>query len=325
MVINEKILNKYIIIIVLIQLNLLFIMYILIIIYIYKRKLKLKNYKNKNKITLKIKVCLCTLGKNENRYIREFVQHYEKYDVDKIFLYDNNDIDAERFEDIIKDYIENGFVEILNWRGKTKGIYKIMNNCYKSNYINYNWLIFYEMDEFIHLDKYKSIKNFLIEKKFKDCQIIYLNLVCHTDNNLLYYQNESLFKRFPHINKKMKLEVKSIVRGNLTKLRINHLHTCNNKLINCNGFGHKNKIRSIFATERDFKYYYIDHFYSKSTEEFINKLKRGDLYKTSNNYLLHKIKKYYLQSNLTKEKIEFIENRTGFDLSKYKKILGYQI
>ena len=33
------------------------------------------------------KVCVCTLAKLENKYIREFVQHYEKYGVDKIFLY----------------------------------------------------------------------------------------------------------------------------------------------------------------------------------------------------------------------------------------------
>jgi len=323
MEINKIILNENIIKIFLIKLNLILILYFLNIIFINKQNLNFKI--NNEEINLKINVCLCTLGKNENRYIREFVQHYEKYDVDKIFLYDNNDIEGERFEDVIKDYIEKGFVKVLNWRGITKGIYKIMNNCYKSNYNKYDWLIFYEIDEFIHLYKHKSIKKFLNKKKFKDCQVIYLNLVCHTDNNLLYYQNKSLFKRFPHVNKKIKLEVKSIVRGFIPKLTINHLHTCNNRLINCNGFGHKNKIVSIFSTERDFKYYYIDHFYSKSTEEFINKLKRGDLYKVSISYYLHKIYKYYLQSNFTIEKIVMIENSTGFNLSKYKKILGYQI
>ena len=244
--------------------------------------------------------------------------------MDKIFLYDNNDIEGERFEDVIGDYIDKGYVQILDWRGKTKGIYKIMNNCYKMNYKKYDWLIFYELDEFIHLYKYKSIKNFLTEQRFNECEVIYLNLVCHTDNNLLYYENKSLIERFPVIIKNRKLEVKSILRGHIPKIRINHLHQCNNKLINCNGFGHKNKIKSIFTTEPDFKYYYIDHYYSKSTEEFINKLKRGDLYKTSINYYMHKIKKYYLQNNFTKEKIEMIENRTGFNLSKYKIILGYQ-
>ncbi len=29
-----------------------------------------------------IKVCVCTLGKLENKYIREFVQHYKNYGVD---------------------------------------------------------------------------------------------------------------------------------------------------------------------------------------------------------------------------------------------------
>ena len=44
-----------------------------------------------------IKLCICTPGKKENRYIREFVIYYEKYGVDKIFLYDYNDIYDEHF------------------------------------------------------------------------------------------------------------------------------------------------------------------------------------------------------------------------------------
>ena len=112
-----------------------------------------------------IKVCVCTLGKNENKYIREFVQHYEAYGIDKIFLYDNNDIDGERFENVINEYQTKGFVDILNWRGKKEQIYNIMNDCYKQNYKIYNWLIFYEIDEFIHLNNYSNAKNFLNEYK----------------------------------------------------------------------------------------------------------------------------------------------------------------
>ena len=63
-------------------------------------------------IIIKQKVCICTLGKLENRYIREFVIHYEKYGVDKIFLYDNNDINGERFETVIGDFVEKGLVQI---------------------------------------------------------------------------------------------------------------------------------------------------------------------------------------------------------------------
>ena len=77
-----------------------------------------------------LKICLCTLGKQENRYIREFVEHYKKYGVDKIYLYDNNNVDGENFEEVNKEYIEKGFVELINFRGKKRPIYRIMNNCY---------------------------------------------------------------------------------------------------------------------------------------------------------------------------------------------------
>jgi len=111
----------------------------------------------KKKIIKEIKVCVCTLAKLENKYIREFVQHYEKYGVDKIFLYDNNDIDGEKFDEVLFDYIEKGFVQIMNWRGKYKTMLAIMNDCYQTNYVYYDWLIFYEIDEFIHLYKYNNI------------------------------------------------------------------------------------------------------------------------------------------------------------------------
>jgi hypothetical protein len=56
----------------------------------------------------------------ENKYIVEFVEHYFKYNVDKIFLYDNNDINGERFEPIINKYLEINYIEILNFRGQKK-------------------------------------------------------------------------------------------------------------------------------------------------------------------------------------------------------------
>ena len=63
------------------------------------------------------KICLCVIGKEENRYIREFVEYHKNYDVDKIYLYDNNDKNGEKFEDVIDDYIRSGFVELLDFKG----------------------------------------------------------------------------------------------------------------------------------------------------------------------------------------------------------------
>jgi ABC-type branched-subunit amino acid transport system substrate-binding protein len=64
------------------------------------------------------KVCICTLGKEENKYIIEFIEYYKNMGVDKIYLYDNNNIDGEHFEEVIDNYIKSGFVEIVDCRGK---------------------------------------------------------------------------------------------------------------------------------------------------------------------------------------------------------------
>ena len=65
-------------------------------------------------------MCICSIGKNENKYIQEFVQYYKNLKIDKIFIYDNNDIKGEYFQDVLHGYNESNYVEIINFRGKVK-------------------------------------------------------------------------------------------------------------------------------------------------------------------------------------------------------------
>ena len=163
-----------------------------------------------------LRVCLCSPTKKENRYLKEFVEHYKGYNLDKIYLYDNNDIEGEHLEDVIEDYIKSGLVEIVNFRGKIRALYDMMNDCYKNHYFNYDWLIFYEIDEYIHLHNYKDIKKFLNKDIFNKCVTIQLNWLFHTDNDKIYYENKPLKIRFPNSNKKVKFPaVKSILKGKI--------------------------------------------------------------------------------------------------------------
>ena len=72
--------------------------------------------KNINNNRSKTKVCLCCAAKRENLYISEFVNHYKNLGYNNIIIYDNNDIDGERFEEVIPDEINSGFVKIVNFR-----------------------------------------------------------------------------------------------------------------------------------------------------------------------------------------------------------------
>ena len=77
-----------------------------------------------------MKTALCAIAKNENLYIREWVEYYMKLGFSNIILYDNNDINGECFEEVINDYIESGFVKIINFRGKLVCQLTAYNDCF---------------------------------------------------------------------------------------------------------------------------------------------------------------------------------------------------
>ena len=204
-----------------------------------------------------------------------------------------------------------------------------MEDCRKNNYKKFDWLIFYDMDEFLFLRNYSNITDFLSQKIFDKCQRIQLNWFFHTDNNLLYYDNRSLVERFPEKQKKWENKklggtegIKSILKGKLNA-RIKNVHTLNSNLISCDGFGNIKKVQGIMTDEADHYYFYIDHYWSKSTEEFVNKLLRGDvvLGNDLNVHAKNKLDIYFSLSDITLDKINYIENKTKLNLSKYKLIV----
>ena len=272
-----------------------------------------------------IKVCMCTVGKQENKYIREFVHYYENYGIDKIFLYDNNDEDGESFEEVIKDYIDKGFVQINNWRGFKRPGIRTLKDCYKNNNQTYDWIIFYDIDEYIHLKSISNIKEFLNDKKFIQCNKIYLNWVMQTDNNLLKYDNRSLRERFPEFKplKKNNKTIgigKTILRGRIKNINITEVHLLDHKIPSCNSQGKIIKFRK--GEYMDFENYFIKHYYFKSLEEFIQKIKKGDTYfGYSKAFQMHRLYRYFLVNNITLKKIEYIEKNLKVNLSKYKKNL----
>ena len=317
---ERKINKKFIMIIILL------ILIVISLIFIYTMRNNITKEIIKYRIIRNTKVCICTPVKNENRYIKEYVEHYKKYGVDKILIYDNNDMDGERLEDVIGKYIKKGLVQIIDYRGKQTPLFEIMNDCYKRNYEIYDWIIFFEVDEHIHLSNYTNVKLYLERDVFKNCEKIHLNWVHHTDNNLIYYDNRPLHIRFPEVEpnarnntKGSSNSVKSILRGKIPNIVINCVHKLNGNLKGCDGFGNPKVIPGIDTNNSDFRFYYIDHYYSKSVEEFVEKLNKGDVAQGQKSWLKYlRLNNYFERNNITMEKLDFIENRTKLDLNMFR-------
>ena len=128
------------------------------------------------------------MGKKENRYAKEFVEHYKKIGYNKIFIYDNNEINDEKFEDVIQDEIDEGFVSIINYRGLKAKQFRSYRDCYKNNNKSYDWLSFFDFDEFLELNPpFSKIQDYLGIHKFKKCQNIKINWYYYDNYTSLYY------------------------------------------------------------------------------------------------------------------------------------------
>ena len=202
-----------------------------------------------------------------------------------------------------------------------------MDSCYQKNHEQYDWLIFYELDEFLYLKNYRNIKSYLISKKFNKCESVQLNWVHMSDNNQIFYENKSLIERFPVIGKNVVKNknnkicfVKTIIRGHLININITHNHLLSKKVKACNGFGKASKLKGILSLNPDYEYNYIKHYYGKSVQEFVEKIKRGDLLRGNAKDIIEwAIEKFFYINNITQSKINYIKENLGqeYNLSKY--------
>ena len=95
--------------------------------------------------SFKTKVVICAIAKQENLYIKEFVEYYRNLGIKKIFLYDNNELNGEKFEEVLSDHINGGFVEINNYRGKLSPQREAYTDCYINNNNKFDWFAFYDI------------------------------------------------------------------------------------------------------------------------------------------------------------------------------------
>ena len=286
----------------------------------------LKRYIKKD--VLKIKVGLCVIGKKENKYAKEFVEYYKSIGFNHIFIYDNNDKEGENFEEVLSEDISKNFVSINNYRSyrgeKDQPQFEAYIDCYEKNSKNYDWLAFYDFDEFLYLKNYKTIQEFLEEEKFNNCSNIKINWMMYGDNDLIYYENIPVQERFKFPASPQCYRntfIKSLIRGNLPTnywSNMKNPHTSDNDYICCLASGEKTDSRNYFNKPPNYDEAYIKHYATKSLEEYIDKGKRGrsDLKVVFNEeYWKNKFIYYFDINNKTKEKLDYIKNTLQIDIN----------
>jgi len=208
---------------------------------------------------------LVCIAKNENYYIDEWIQYHIKLGFDQIFIYAND-----------WEYSCNkNNVTVIDIAGNAQQTNAY--NQFKQNLSqDFNWAAFFDVDEFLVLNKHKNLKEFLSE--YADCNAIGINWAIFGNNgHATVEKSYSVLERFTKRNVenfiahtiKPNSHIKTIVR-----LPCNHfqdIHNIRDTWFNLN----KELRQGAFNEPIDWTIAQLNHYMTKSTEEFEIKCERG--------------------------------------------------
>lgn len=220
---------------------------------------------------------LCLIIRDENDYLEEWLRWHIDIGVEHFYIYDHGS--KEPVKDFIRglggDIAEK--TEIIDWSGRHKDAQPdAYNDCLKRSRGVSRWVGFVDTDEHVCVKTGQSLPEFL--KSYEDFAGLFAIWVTYGANGRVEKTNEPLRRRFT------KISHGDTWAENVGKLIAQPVYTTDIMIHNgraANGFDivdeHCRKINDyILRTDnptRDFVC--VDHYYTKSYEEWMEKLKRG--------------------------------------------------
>jgi hypothetical protein len=269
-----------------------------------------------------MKIWICAIAKMEELYIREWIDWHKKLGIDHIVLGDNNDSDYKiSLQSIIQDYIDEGYVELVNKQNEINCQQQhFYNEIYQTRKHKFDWIGFIDIDEFIELPAYKDIHLFLNENRSIDAVVLPWKI--YGDNEHIYYENKPVKERFISPNKSKHASIKYFIKSLDKILQIKSFHipfknkTVDNlPIIACDSTFEELKIWNLNSTQilvnkNHYNTAYISHYITKSTEEYIKyKVLRGRADRAIGKYDLRYTYNFYFKYNIkTLEKEKLFED-----------------
>lgn len=232
----------------------------------------------------KYNVSICAIFKNEAQYLKEWIEFNNIVGVEHFYLYNNNSDDD--FEPVLKPYIKNGLVTLIDWPQN-----QMQMECYQACIRDYanetKWLGFIDIDEFVIPKSTDSVYDFLkkFEKKAGAVKLYWrlfgtsgrrerdlTGLICedftvcwpkYYDVGKCFYNTAFGFDSNSKYAKQLHHRFWANYRGkNIPPVNVfNHICV---------------RDRNI-ADEADFPIQ-INHYFTKSYEEYLTKCAKGDVY-----------------------------------------------
>lgn len=232
----------------------------------------------------KYNVSVCAIFKNEAPYLREWIEFNHIVGVEHFYLYNNNSEDD--YQSVLRSYIDNGLVTLVQWPHNQKQM-----ECYMSCIEKYSsetkWMGFIDIDEFIVPKSTDSIYDFLkpFEKKAGSVNIYWrlFGTSGRMDRRMDGLVSEDFvvcWAKYCDIGKCFYNTAFDFDKSSKYAVQLHHKFWANYKgsdIPPVNIFGHVCVGNINIADSEDFPIQ-INHYFTKSYKEYAMKRAKGDVY-----------------------------------------------
>lgn len=216
-----------------------------------------------------MKVALVCIAKNEDNYIKEWVEYHTKLGFDHICIYQND----------WRCSVQLDNTTIMDFDGPNRQT-EAYNNFLRYWHNDYDWVAFLDVDEFLVLKKHSNVKDFI--QDYQQHDVIGINWVLFGDNGLTFDGNYNVLSRFT----KRQIGVVPLVKC-ISRVKPNISWALHNA-VNVNAIDTNYKIFAGCSNENgDDSIAQINHYFCKTWDEWSAKKNRGraDLSPNSPGYI----------------------------------------
>ena len=220
-------------------------------------------------------ICIIAIIKNESAYLKEWILYHKMIGVNHFIIYDNNSNDNLYSE--IEKFILHGLVTLIHFPHKINAQIDAYNHAL-SQASAYDWILVIDPDEFLDICDYSTIQNFLSEFG-EDVSSIQFPWKTFNNSGHLNKPESLVIEAYTFCDPNEQNQEINMVKSlsKVEKVSSVSVHQC----VTIEGKTMKNSIEETgdrptwYIKNANFNYPTINHYFTKSLEEFTNKISRG--------------------------------------------------
>jgi hypothetical protein len=250
----------------------------------------------------KHELAVCAIFKNEALFLEEWLNVHFEFGVEHFYLYNNNSTD--NFSEVIEPWIRRGVVTLIEWPDSgaigLSGQTKAYNHCVKHFRMHAKWIGFIDIDEFLFSPETEDLRDIMNRYDGNAVVFVYWKLFGtnghekRPEGSVIENYTKCIgYEKARDTNRKAwKQDDSSVVQ--MTGDIINGKTIVNPRLIIHKGVHLAKPILGVIVDEFgnelknkkqqfSYKVLRINHYWSKSKEDFIGKISRNEAFWDGNN------------------------------------------